>query len=244
MKILQKYIKITLFLAATILSTSFFMNAQETEIDLNKPFSKHEVGFSVGTFPTIGLFNNDESVSFSNTNDPVFKHNNEVYENGNYEKMCHLGSYTLNYNYHFDLLHSFGVSLSWVGKHYEKKWVYSGYIYPDRKNHTETVDGKGWKHYFTLQGNYRITYFQKKDISLFMGLFTGVSLCLVDKNLLPKEKIHVLLGSISNDTYYFLPAMHFNYFGYEVGEKNVLTIELGIGTQGLLKIGYRYKFKN
>ena len=200
-------------------------------------YPKHEIGFSVGAFPIIGFLNPDGSL-------PGVIHlgGHTYYEEwGNdYEKMYCLGSYTLNYNYHFNSKHSIGISLSWVGQHIDTYWIYTPSLFA---NNADTVDGSGWKHYFTLQGNYRYTYYHKSKISLYWSIHGGITLCIRDKDILPKETIHGLVGSINNDRYYFSPpALQLNAFGLEIGEKYVFNMELGIGTQGLAKIGFKYKF--
>jgi len=231
-----KFISLPLLLIANV-------NAQEIDSennsDKNKPYPKHEIGFYIGAFPTIGIFTYDVGLlPFSK--DPIFMHTNYRGEkDGNYEKMYHLGSYMLNYNYRFSLKHSKGVSLSWVGKHID---IYE--IYPTNGvNNADTVNGRGWRHYFTLQGNYRYTYYRYDNVALYLGIHYGVTFCIRDKYILPKEIRYFSMGNIGNKRFLIFPiAIHFNALGIEVGKKYVFNTELGIGTQGLLKIGFRYKF--
>jgi hypothetical protein len=164
---------------------------------------------------------------------------------GQYEKRRHFGSYALNYNYHFNSKHSAGISLSWQGIHTDKYWIYYEYrsggwfgsSYP-----VDTVDGSGWNHYFTLQGNYRRTYYQKNAISLYWGINFGVKYCKRDKDLLPKKTIHNLLSTTSNERSFFDAAFHLNAFGINIGTKHILNMEFGIGSLGILRAGYRYRF--
>jgi hypothetical protein len=128
--------------------------------------------------------------------------------------------------------HSLGFSFSWIGKHIDTYRMY----------YKDTVDGKGWKHYFTLQMNYRYTYYSKNKISLYFSIHSGITLCMRDKDILPKETIHHFLGSTSNVTQYFAPAAHFNAFGIAIGEKYIFYMELGFGTQGIFKTGFKYKY--
>jgi hypothetical protein len=76
-----------------------------------------------------------------------------------------------------------------------------------------------------------------------LGIHLGITLCIRDEDILPKKTIYHLIGSTSNERYYFSPAMHLNAFGVEIGEKYVINMELGLGTQGLIKTGLKYKFK-
>ena len=206
----------------------------------NKPvYSKSEIGFSIGAFPVVGLIVSPNEGWQSLESSPILKHAYYIKgKDGTYEKMYCLGSYTFNYNYHFNPKHSFGVSLSWIGKHIDIYEIYRSMDWSGTILCADTIDGSGWRHYFTLQGNYRNTYYQKNKISLYWGLYLGITLCTRDKNILPKETLY----GISNARTYFSLAMHLNAFGIDIGEKYVFNMELGFGTQGLLKTGFKYKF--
>lgn len=210
--------------------------AQDIETKL---YPKHEIGFSVGAFPIIGIINSSNT-GLSSIEDDHIGHVYHIKREDNYEKMYHLGSYTFNYNYHFSSKNSTGVSLSWVGKHIDTYWEYSESWF----NRADTINGSGWKHFFTLQGNYRNTYYRQNNISLYFGIYYGITLCIRDKDILHNETFYWLMGSESNARYYVSPAMHLNFFGLETGEKYVFNLELGLGTQGIVKIGFKYKFNN
>ncbi|MCL2027589.1 MAG: hypothetical protein FWG79_03780 [Bacteroidales bacterium] len=226
---MKKYIPI-LFL---LLVTSSVSYTQET-------MPKHEIGFFVGVFPIIEIATGMlEPNHIGEEKMGQFYH---IRKDSNFEKMYHLGSYTFSYNYHFNSKHSIGGSASWVGKHVDIYWVYPAWGFWGSGRPAITVEGSGWIHYFTLQGNYRRTYYRTDHISLFFGVNVGATLCLRSKEILPEEEITFLLGSISNARYIFGPAFHITAFGVETGTKHVFNMELGIGTQGSLKIGYKYRF--
>ncbi|MCL2027950.1 MAG: hypothetical protein FWG79_05620 [Bacteroidales bacterium] len=222
MKNIKKYIPILLLL----LVTSSVSYTQET-------MPKHEVGFSMGVFPLVGFLSPPNDGGPINFGDYGLAHTSHYKrEDGRYEKTYHFGSYALNYNYHFNRKHSIGTSLSWVGRHVDKyDWIMD-----------DTINGRGWKHYFSLHFNYRYTYYRKNNTSLYFGYHHGIVLCVRDKNILYKNTHHFLFGTISNDQYYLNPAMHITAFGIDVGTKHIFNMELGIGTQGILKTGYKYKF--
>ena len=207
-----------------------------------RPFYKHEIGFSVGAFPTIGAVNTPDK-GFIFDDEPFRQTYLEERDEGQYVRMYHFGSYTFNYNYHVDSKHSIGASLSWVGKHIDKYWIYGGPgdIFSPREP-LDTVNGSGWKHFFTLQINYRQNYFHRDKISLYYGIHCGITFGMRDKDILPKETHHFFSGSESNVRYYWAAAAHLTPFGMELGMKYVYYLELGIGTQGLIKTGFRYKF--
>ena len=217
--------------------TTLSLHSQSEHISSNTivPMQKHEIGFSVGAFPLVGFLSPPNDKSVVNFGDYMFAHSSYIKkDNGSYEKMYHFGSYSLNYNYHFNSINSIGTSLSWVGRHIERyEWTKG-----------DTINGSGWLHYLTLQLNYRCTYYRKNVISLYFGIHCGIVLCARDKDILYKETQHQLLATTSNNPYYVNPAFHFNAFGIDIGTKHILNTEIGIGTQGIFKIGYKYKFFN
>jgi len=232
--------RLVTFFAITIITLS--LHAQTEQIpEEKKSFNKHEIGFSVGAFPIVGLIV-PVNEGWGSIDDRM-GHTYNIKSDDNYEKMYHLGSYTFNYNYHFNSKRSIGGSLSWVGKHIDTYWEYPSTSFFGSWSNADTINGSGWKHYFTLQGNYRNTYYRKNDIiAFYWGINYGITLCIRNKDILPKETIDFLVGTESNVRTYFAPAMHLNLFGIEIGKEYVLNLELGIGTQGLIKIGYKYKF--
>ena len=233
-----------------IIAIGLKVAAQNQEFDSlsNKKttaYPKYEIGFSVGVFTIMGLIIPPNDGWGGLESRPIIRHAYYMeYEDGQYEKMYNLGSYTFNYNYHFNPKHSMGISLSWIGKHIDTYEIYvTDYdLWHGVVISADTINGSGWKHYFTLQGNYRYTYYRKNKISLYCGIYGGITLCIRDKDILPKETVYGFLGSISNDRHYFAPAFQFNTFGLEIGEKYVFNMELGIGTQGFIKTGFKYKF--
>jgi len=205
-----------------------------------KMFQKHEIGFSVGVFPVIGVIDQEDGSLFGNL---FFKHKYQKKYEDRCEEIYHFGSYTFNYNYFYNLKHSLGGTLSWVGKHIDTYLSYPGTsLFGSSLSSAETVIGSGWKHYFTLQGNYRNTYYRKNDkIALYCGINLGINFG-IGKNILHTKTIDLISKTESNSMTCSFPVMHLNLFGLEIGKKNVFHIELGIGTQGLIKTGYKYKF--
>jgi hypothetical protein len=235
-------ILLTLFLSVYCVLSSINAQGQENNLEKYNPFSKHEFGFSVGAFPLIGGhsgFLNPKPVGGQKPG-----HTYHIRDGRNFEKMYHFGSYNLKYNYHFNRKHSIGMSFSWVGKHVDIYWHYpatgGGLFTPNRP--AITVEGSGWVHYFTFQGNYRFTYYRKDNVSLFFGVNYGATLYLRDKEILPEKEVTFLLGSVSNARQISAPAFHLTALGIEVGEKNVFNMELGVGTQGILQIGFKHRF--
>ena len=199
------------------------ISAQDSEI---KSHPKNEIGFSVGVFPVVGYGEYALLLFFEPQQVLKHRYSNET-PPGQHDKGHHFGSYTLNYNYHFNSRRSMGISTSWLG------WYIDEYRISYNKN--DTVDIRGWMNFFTFQVNYRQTYYHNNKISLYWGIHGGVTLCIIDDVILSDENRFY-------DKYEFFPAIQLNAFGIEFGEKYVFHLELGIGTQGLLKTGFRYKF--
>jgi TonB family protein len=207
----------------------------------NDLLKKHEIGFSIGLLPLIGGWS-DGFLNPKPVGGQKMGHTYHVQEGKNFEKMHHFGSYNIKYNYNFNLKHSIGVSFSWVAKHVDIYWHYPAGSVLGRGRPAITVEGSGWIHYFTLQGSYRRNYHRGNITSSFFEISYGTSLYSRDKAILSEEKITFLLGSISNDRHIFAPAFHLTVLGIEFGKKNAFNLEFGVGTQGILQMGFKHKF--
>jgi hypothetical protein len=195
---------------------------------------KHEIGFSWGAISPIGIVTLDDNVTIPF---PCFSRNDRQAES--HENVYHLGSFSLNYNYHFKPKHSAGVSLSWLGKHVDVYWLYPHYSFsfPSAERRLEdydTIDSKGWHHYFILMGNYRYTYYRKNIITLYFAVHAGATLCVIN------EKVSIYHIK-DREKYVWLPAFQLTALGIDIGRKNVFNLELGVGTQGVIKLGYKFK---
>jgi len=132
---------------------------------------------------------------------------------------------------------SIGTSVSWTGKHIDKYWIYTSRYSPD-----DTVNGSGWKHYFTLQANFRRTYYREDDISLYWGIHYGFTYAVRNKDILTKEPRIWANGITTDLRTYVVENLHLSIFGIEAtNEKNIFNLEFGIGPQGIIKFGYKRK---
>lgn len=241
-----------LILIATLFLLSIYGKAQESVNNaIEQKFNKHEIGVSWGAFPTSGiLFGVDfwmpgnEMVNgrysiFGGFTYPWFAHcdskewkspyliNEETgtpYREDEYYSMQHYGCLTFNYQYHFTQKHSIGFTASWLGRYISNYTM---------KPHTgEIVNAKGWDNIFTLCINYRFTYYTKDAISLYTGIHLGAGIGFIERKLLFEAE-----GSV-----YMMPGIQITGFGIEAGKTHAFMTELGFGSQGLIKMGYRYKF--
>jgi hypothetical protein len=230
-------------------------------------FPKHEIGISWGAFPTSGILvgvhfdmpgsemTNGRYSMFGGFTFPWFAHRDNrewkspyitdeesgtSYRLDEYYKMQHYGTLTFNYQYHFTQKHSMGITATWLGRsisNFTTPPDYAGEgsnpyftITPSNK----VIDAKGWDNTFSLCINYRFTYYNKEAISLYTGLHFGFAVKLIEKEL--------LLATEKNN--YWTTALQITGFGIEAGKTHAFVTELGFGAQGLIKIGYRYKFNN
>ena len=141
---------------------------------------------------------------------------------------CVIPNFNLDYHYNFNVKHSIGVSYS-ISTDFPfplSKWINKSYIdeYPDTKNlFTSSI-------FNSLQIGYRINFLKAGKFTFYSSFFAGVNLVCYDiKN---KEKLDLLI----------LPSLHVTPLGFAYGQQNTLNFEVGIGTRGLLIIGYHYHF--
>ncbi len=218
---------------------------------IEQKFNKHEIGISWGVFPTSGiLFGVDfwmpgnEMVNgrysiFGGFTYPWFAHydskewkspyliNEETgtsYREDEYYSMQHFGCLTFNYQYHFTKKHSIGFTASWLGRYITN--------YTSKLRTNEVINTKGWENIFTLCVNYRFTYYHKNTISLYTGIHVGFGLKFIEQKLL----------FITEKSIYLMPGIQVTGFGIEAGKRHCYVGELGFGSQGVIKMGYRYKF--
>lgn len=218
-----------------------------------KDFSKHEIGISWGAFPTSGILvgvdfwmpasqmvNGRYSIIGGFTY-PWFAHydSNEwdgpnirdeesgvLHSTKEHYSMQHYGCLTFNYQYHFRKKHSIGFTASWLGRYISN--------YTVRPHTEEVINAKGWDNIFTLCVNYRFTYYSKDAVSLYIGAHVGFAMGFIERKLL----------FLSEDRFYAMTGIQVTGFGIEAGKTHAFVSELGFDCQGLLKIGYRYKFNN
>ena len=238
MKNMKKTILIFVLIFISLKLQAQTEQTKQTERIYNKiivPMPRHEIGFSVGVSP-IFFAPPSELDIFPRY---MFEHYSyRKYKDGSYEKMFHLGSYAINYNYNINSKRSIGASLAWMGRHIEK-YDWMGY---------DTINGSGWMHNFTLVGNWRQTYYRNSKVSLYWGAYLGATFCVRDKDILYKET-HKIGGStgtivINNAPSYSNVALQINVFGINIGTKHILNMELGYGPLGIFRAGYKYEIKD
>lgn len=199
---------------------------QDYSINFNQNkdiFPKHEIGLSYGFAPTIGLL---YSGSFEDIISDVYCSYKELLP----------GSVNLQYNLHFTKLHSMDFNLMWSAmKHtdpsiYRRHWAYEN----------------NYVHRLCFQTGYSIHFFNTEKISLYSSVYFGATLFIIgdaayyanginNMQEVPKEYPIKRCQALCFD-------FQINYLGARIGKHNAANIELGFGSQGVLKIGYSYKF--
>ena len=57
-----------------------------------------------------------------------------------------------------------------------------------------------------------------------------------------KGSLKELMNDDQKSNFWVYPSLHLALFGISVGKKNAANFEVGFGTQGMIKVGYCYKF--
>jgi hypothetical protein len=207
-----------------------FCVAQENVLSDNQPsFPKHELGFSFGAFPLIGVsYHPDvQSNAYFEGLLPRFfigYHNNDVRDDL-FEKSYLIGAFSLKYNYIVSSSHYFGATLTWSARHFYTNWIGIDKV-PART---------GWENYFVIQPNYKHSYCQHRNWSLYFSAHVGIIIYVQSR---------ALMADHQSGNVWVLPAFHITPIGVMINldEKHALDVNLGMGTQGVLQVGYSYKF--
>ena len=131
-------------------------------------------------------------------------------------------SLNLSYYYNFNKHHAIGITLSsfYGGVYYFKEY---------HKDYNFLFEGI----ILTPQISYRISYCQKKIISLFSAVSLGWKIPIGIKD------------NWAIDEMATFPAIHVSIIGMRIGnQQDAFTVEIGYGTQGSVILGYTHKFIN
>ena len=134
----------------------------------------------------------------------------------------------LDYHYNFNAKHSIGFSYS-ISTDFPfplSKWLNKNYL----DDHPEDKDLFTSSIYNSLQIGYRMNFVETGKFTFYFSVYAGID--LVSYNIKNKEKPNLLP----------LPSLHIAPLGFTYGEKNKFNFEFGIGSRGLINIGYRYSF--
>lgn len=190
---------------------------------INGQYPKHEIGISYGIAPMTSIL--------------YFGGYDDIASDIKYSfRELLLGSVNLQYDLYFSKLHSINFNLTWTAiKHtppslYRRYWAY--------KN--------DYTHHLCFQIGYSIHFFNTPKVSLYSSIYVGATLFLIGDAAFYADGINHL-QEVPN--YYPLKNrsatcfnFHINYLGIRIGKKNAANIELGLGTQGIFNLGYRYRF--
>ena len=191
-------------------------------------FQKDEITFSIGGHPTIGIFYNDKLLP---TGDLLSHRYHSHYSGGKITypwdlKSFLIGAFNFEYNHNFTRLHGFGCSGTYAFRDicYLKGLDHEG-------TRWDTITGKD--HYLNLQVHYRITYKRYEILTLYCSVHVGATLYF--------QGCHYKDPTTAS-SFWACPAVHVTLLGMNIGKKNAVSIEIGVGTQGVCKIGYTYRF--
>jgi hypothetical protein len=145
-----------------------------------------------------------------------------------------LGSLNLEYYYNFNKKHSIGAAFSVTSDCFNQhKWRSITNHYVGSENTYESEKGAA---FFSIQLGYRFTFFSKNNISLYSSVFSGLGIRVISFHNIYYDRI-----GLSEK---YLLTGHLTFLGMTIGKKNCVNIELGLGAQGILQIGYKYKFNS
>jgi hypothetical protein len=142
-----------------------------------------------------------------------------------------LGSLNFDYYYHFNKKHSIGVALSLTSDYFNTH-KYLSHAFGDEEKYPYLKER--WSIYSALQLGYKMNYATVRNISFYFSIFAGLN---ISYNFYPSS-----MEDVPYFNCWIHPAIHLTMLGMTIGKTNCTTIELGLGTQGILQIGYIYKF--
>jgi hypothetical protein len=215
---------ILLSLIFVIMSFTNMAQAQDPPLVVSNP--RYELGISYGFFPVVGYAT---LITYDYPVQPmlVYEKYEELYD------VIQVGNFNFQYQHHFNKRHSVGMITSYLLRIYRVGSV----------NNREFI---AQNHYLTFQGNYRYTYKRYNNCSLYSAFSLGVVLYSIDskikEDMLSKPALVFKNPEPNDPTTFLSPSAHLTLLGLRIGKTNASQIELGFGTQGILKVGYSYQF--
>ena len=138
-----------------------------------------------------------------------------------------VGAFNLHYFYNITCKHSVGAVLSTT--------LLNVTIPQSIKTY------RGINTYMTLSATYRFTYKCFPNIDFYIGVGFGATFGIEAKEINEYVKT-VWLGDDITRRFFVGPTAQLTLLGMRVGKANAANIELGFGPEGILEIGYLYKF--
>lgn len=144
-----------------------------------------------------------------------------------YSQSFKVGAFNLHYFYNITRKHSLGAVLSTT--------LLNVTIPRSEKTY------KGINTYITLNATYRFTYKSFPNIDFYLGVGLGATFGIEAKEI--NEFVKTVWNNDKWTRRFFVgPSVQLTLLGMRVGKANAANIELGFGPEGILKIGYSYKF--
>ena len=216
----------SLLFLCMFLFVSVTCTAQNTSDGLSD-VPKHEIGFSMGIYPVIGMWDRARS------DEKWFSHH-EHYKTdiGDTIDSWLIGSFTFNYYYNMTQFHAVGIQSTLAFRHITTLPTDNPYQEPYspliKTLKRENQPSNSLNAFWALQTSYRITFKRYPVCTLYSGCSLGFTLYFMDEHW-------------KGDLVIF-PSGHLTLLGVSLGKRNNGNIELGYGTQGILNVGYRLKF--
>lgn len=184
--------------------------SQENQAPTKPTFKKHEFNVSVGILNTIEVH---PLLTFSDRI-PLFS-----YKSKSDLLFFKIGSFNFEYNLNLSKIYSIGVSLSYTysrNNEIDYLWDMTPFYYDIHS------------HFLSIIVNNKFNYIRKKNYNIYTGFGIGITQIFREHN----EYYNPLSG------YY----IDFNLclFGILLKNKIPLFFEIGLGPQGIFKVGYKF----
>lgn len=202
------------FVLLLLLLSAVFANAQETKtITQEYPRNEISVGWGVGSSVEIfGLYTDLITAAFVRT----------------YNDYTYSGPISLEYYHHFSPLFSVGGIFNYEHANAD--------IISDWDNRNENI-GKEKSNYYTLMPAVKCDWLHKKSFSLYSKLGAGITYAQsTDKYTNQSNE------NAKDDNSQWLFNFQLSLIGVQFGKKVCGFVELGLGQQGIVSTGIKYRF--
>lgn len=186
-------------------------------------YPRHEIGVSYGFLPVIGVFAFGEFRTFRDFDDLCpYREHQPIWS----------GSVNLQYHCYFNKYNALDLDVSWaMYKHHKMEAVENMYAYRSP-----------YLHFISVMLGYSVHYFTTEKISLYSSVYVGGTVYCIGSLWMNYNSQTATYEIGKSPVMTLKGAMHVNILGIRIGKRNAANIELGFGTQGVLKIGYNYQF--
>lgn len=206
-----------IFLAVLIALSASFVFAQEPqteESDWRTELQRHELGIGIGDCAFATLYRPDMFWGNYSIQDVWFNDLSHAY--GPTYSTC-----PISFHYLYRV-----TKFLWLGGEFS----YCGMFYKNLNYPQDLPVKRFQEHYLTLMPTIRFSYLNKKYVTLYSGLSTGVCVGIIGQN--PEHQAYVTANF----------AGQLTAFGVSAGNKWYGFTEIGLGYNGIIRAGFGCRF--